>query len=62
MTSFADDLNDILKEAWLRYEDRSAEEYRAYMDGVTDMLNLVLDEHRKAKEATRISNMSDNEI
>ena len=62
MTSFADDLNDILKEAWLRCEDRSAEEYRAYMDGVTDMLNLVLDEHRKAKEATRISNMSDNEI
>lgn len=62
MTSFVDNFNDILKEAWLRYEDRSAEEYRAYMDGVTDMLNLVLDEHRRVKEATRVSNMSDNEI
>lgn len=62
MTSFIDNLNDILKEAWLRYEDRSAEEYRAYMDGVTDMLNFVLDERRKVEEAARISNMSDNEI
>lgn len=35
-------VNDILKEAYFKYEDRPAEEYKAYMDGFTDLLNLVI--------------------
>ena len=35
-------INDILKEAYFKYEDRPAEEYKAYMDGVTDLLNLIV--------------------
>lgn len=36
--------NSLMRDAWMEYEKAPAEEYRAYMDGVTDILALVADE------------------
>lgn len=48
-------INDLLKEGYFKYEDKPAEEYKAYMDGFTDLLNLVVlereDEMRAAEDS-----------
>lgn len=37
-------ISDILKEGYCKYEGKTAEEYRAYMDGFTDLLILVTEQ------------------
>lgn len=46
-------INDILKEGYCKYEDRTAEEYKAYMDGVTDILNFVVLELEREPDNSR---------
>ena len=52
--------SNLMRESWVEYEDRPAKEYKAYMDGVTDILTLVSEEDldasaRPAKKKPKIT-------